>query len=202
MSLSNILEPNFYDLYCNSITANIAPSGSTGATGPAGPTGATGAAGPGQYLVSYGSWYVDTLSDLIPNNAPTLLIFDAFTNNGSQFSLLPVNYNSSTGIFTCTKNCIMNCSYSVIYQNPSNTGYRQVYISQTNVDGRAGLSSIGSQAASGSIDNVNGALSSVLSIGDTFSVNVYQNSGSAQALASRSSSTVYTRINITFVYQA
>lgn len=50
MSLSEILSPNIYDLYCNTITANsfIGPGfGHTGTTGQTGNTGATGATGAG-----------------------------------------------------------------------------------------------------------------------------------------------------------
>ena len=199
MALSNILEPNFYDIFANSITTVIPVSGNTGATGAAGATGATGANGSALYAPAAGIWYMNTVDQAIPDNVATIITFDAFSNT-TNFLTPPISYNAGTGLFTCTKNCTISCSFQSAFFPSSGTGIRQLYIVQSNALGFCGLASRNGSTALD--DQISGSWSYGLKIGDTFNVYIYQNSGAPQNLT-RSSTRPddYTRIGISFAYE-
>lgn len=180
MSLANILQPNDYDLFCNSITTVV----------PIVPT---------TFAPATTLYYMNTLVQSIPNNVATVVLFDA-TSNTSNFASPPVTYSTSTGVFTCIKNCTICCSYQARFLPGGNNGDRRIYILQSNVPGQSGLSI--RDALTTFFDFVSGSWSSALKIGDTFTVNVLQSAGGSQDLANFTVDPLtFTKMGVAFVYQ-
>jgi hypothetical protein len=177
MSIANLLEPNNYNLFCNTIT-----TGSTGSTGPS--------------LVQFGGGqsYVNIEYDATTNSLLPVL-FDSVTTQGA---IQPFTY--SGGTFTAIKECNINLNYQVTWQSDS-IGYRQVCLSKngTTVQENISLNNATSMPATQQI--VSGSSSLYLNVGDTFQILSFQNSTNPLFVIGKAASgSQYTLVNYTYMY--
>lgn len=176
MSLSNILEENSYDLFCNTINQS------------------------GKFRTSYiaGLYYFNQTDQLINNLTQTILTFDS---NSPPYAGMPTPpFTYSNGVFTITNYCSITISVQVRWE-VNTTGIRVVAVRKNAnmyVDSqciRPATSISGENRYTQTI-----AYTSMFPPGESFQIEVYQNSGSAiNTYGTNSSPNYFTSVSITSV---
>jgi hypothetical protein len=173
MSLSNILHPNNYELYCKTIHI-IEPGG-------------------GNLVTATGLYSLLAADQSIPNNVETNIVYDGQTVIGT----LPVTYNSTNGVFTVIKDCTISATMQNVF-TPGGSGSNHFRVCLRKGSVNYGIFDLFCVASTGAISS---SYNASLTGGDTFSIVAYQNTGSANALKSVSTNSAnHTFFSAVFTY--
>jgi len=163
MSLSNILQPNDYNLYCNTINVVNPGIGS---------------------LVNIGVNYsLVAANQTIANNVETPIVYDVISTTG----ITPFTYNITTGLFTCTKNFRISATVQNAFTPFSTVISGASFNAHVKINGtiNSGVTNLSPQIVPGGL--IATPFNASLNIGDTFQVMATQTTGSPNTLISTSS---------------
>lgn len=205
MSLSNILEPNSFNLFANTVTTNepifgadgpqgpmgtsATPPGNTGSTGPIGYTGsigytgATGMQGQNGSLYSYPSLVVigQTFNCPVQSLPMEGTIPTAITNYSTTIVNQFTSWNSSTGVAVVPSSGVYMCTIQGTFAaaTPLN-GFPSLGALACNINGTSTyLNSVVIPAATGYLGYISGQLVQYIPAGNTISFAAFQSSASS-----------------------
>lgn len=179
MALSNILQPNDYNLFCKSITTdlNVSPMVSTG-----------------QFL--------NRLTDFsVPDGVETPVLWDQAIPVLTGFPALPVSYNPANGRFTATQLCVVTIAVQGRFATAPLTKISEIAVRRNGLAWTESTTQVSNEAIQGNLKVLSTTWTATLIAGDYFQVNAYQNSGSPiNLLGSQTAPTCFSSVNVTASY--
>jgi hypothetical protein len=183
MSLSNILQPNDYNLFCNSITT----------ADPFTPT-----------TTVFDTRFINSANQTIPSSAVTTIIFDAVVTPPSDEPPLPYTFNNFDSFTITADRVTLNITLEVSWGSNASTGTgsRIIAFRRNNDAYYVAQNAITSNALPAPPSAVQMlSLSLVMQQGDKFHFDVLQSTGNLLDLISASSNpTSFCLLNIVSVY--